>query len=441
MDRLLFRRIDNSPLLIFRILFGFLISVECFGAIITGWLRRTLIEPEFTFSFIGFEWLQPLPDPWMYLYFVLMGVLGIGIALGYRYRFCMIAFTVLWTGVYLMQKSAYNNHYYLLILISGMMSFFPANRGMSLDAWRRPEIKEESMYAYVRWIIILQLFIVYTYAAIAKLYADWLDMSFIRLLMEGKAGYKYIGSILQEEWVAYGIRAFGILFDMFIIPALLWKPTRKYAFFLSIFFHLFNSIVFRIGIFPYLSLAFTIFFFEPTAVRKFFRIRKPALLTEEFRIPSYKKILYTVLGLYFVLQLGLPLRHHLIPDNVLWTEEGHRMSWRMMLRSRRGQVKFTVVRHDTGERIRIDPARELTSKQLRKVKAYPDFIWQYAQRLEEFYAARGVGVSVYVDARVSINGRPPRPLVDPSVDLAAEEWDHFRHHSWLLPSRLDRPED
>ncbi len=438
LDRLLFQRIDNSPLVLFRIFFGILISFECFGAVLTGWVRRTLVAPDFTFTFIGFEWLQPLPGIGMYVYFIAMGVLGICIALGFRYRFAMILFTVLWTGVYLMQKSSYNNHYYLLILVSVMMSIFPANRGLSLDALHRPALRRDTMYAYVRWIVIAQLFIVYTYAAKAKLYPDWLDLSFIRLLMETKSQYSVIGPYLQQEWVIQGVRVFGILFDLLIVPALLWKPSRKYAFALSIFFHLFNSVVFRIGIFPYLSLAFTLFFFEPSYLRNLFRLAPASGLPKGDQTPVYRKPFYLAVGLYFLLQLLLPLRHHFIQDQVLWTEEGHRMSWRMMLRNRSGNVQFTVVRKDNGERIRIDPAEHLTPKQQRMVAAYPDFIWQFAQRLEESYQQQGIPVAVYADARVRINGRPPRPLIDPNVDLAAEAWKHFTHHSWLLPSRLDR---
>ena len=114
LNRWLFQHIDNSALIIFRVFFGLLIALESFGAIITGWVRQTLIEPEFTFSFIGFEWLQPLPGMWMYAYFCIMGIFGIGVMLGYKYRISIIAFTVLWAGVYFMQKSSYNNHYYLL---------------------------------------------------------------------------------------------------------------------------------------------------------------------------------------------------------------------------------------------------------------------------------------------------------------------------------------
>ncbi|MGK0378971.1 MAG: hypothetical protein ACJA1Z_002793, partial [Patiriisocius sp.] len=28
-------------------------------------------------------------------------------------------------------------------------------------------------------------------------------------------------------------------------------------------------------------------------------------------------------------------------------------------------------------------------------------------------------------------------LIDPTIDLAAEEWNHFKHHDWILPSPKD----
>ena len=187
LNRFLFQKIDNSPLIIFRIFLGILIACEGFGAIMTGWVRRTLVEPAFTFNFIGFEFLQPLPGMGMYFYFALMGVLGIMIAIGYKYRWSTVAFALLWWGVYLMQKTSYNNHYYLLALIASIMCFLPAHRAYSIDAKQNPEIRSDGMYAYVKWVIILQLFIVYTYAAVAKLYGDWLDFTFLKLLMEGKS--------------------------------------------------------------------------------------------------------------------------------------------------------------------------------------------------------------------------------------------------------------
>lgn len=433
-SRLLFTRIDNSPLIIFRIFFGILISLECFGAILTGWVRRTLVEPAFTFNFIGFEWLQPLPGNGMYFYFALMGVLGVFVALGYRYRLSMIAFTLLWSGAYLMQKTAYNNHYYLLVLLSAIMCFLPANRAYSLDSRRNPEIRKDDMYALVKWIVVAQLFIVYTYAAIAKLYTDWLDFSFISQLMEARADYFLIGPLLQQPWVHKLVGIFGILFDFSIVPLLLYRPTRKWAFAASLFFHLFNSVVFQIGIFPYLSLAFTVFFFDPETIRHTFFRNKPAPESGQVSIPPYMGPLLAVLGLYFALQLGLPLRHHFIKGDVLWTEEGHRMSWRMMLRSRSGRLSYLVVDKATGATERIRLREWLTDKQARKAQAYPDFIWQFAQRLSQHYREKGRDVSVFVSGVARVNRREPAPLIDPETDLASVPWDPLRHHDWILPS-------
>lgn len=436
LSRLLFQKIDNSPLIIFRIFFGILVSLECFGAIATGWVRRNLVEPQYTFPFIDFAWLETLAGPGMYFYFFIMGSLGICIALGYRYRASSIAFTLLWTGSYLMQKGAYNNHYYLLILISFLMCFFPANADYSMDVKYGNKPKENSMYGYVKWAIVLQLFIVYVYASVAKMYGDWLDFGMIKILMKSKADYFLIGELLQQPWIHKIIGSVGILFDLLVVPALLWKPTRKFAFFASIFFHLFNSIVFQIGIFPYLSLAFSVFFFEPETIRKiFFKHKKPFTDTETV-FPRYKNVFLIGFCFYFIVQLLLPIRHHFIKDDVLWTEEGHRMSWRMMLRSRRGRGKFKVVR-ENGKEIHVSIGHYLTKSQKRKVFSHPDFAWQFAQYLKKEFSTDDETVAVYlVNSKVSINGRPYAPFIDPKVNLADTPWKPLEHSEWILPSKL-----
>ena len=120
MDKL-FRPIDNAPLIVFRIFFGFLLFAETFGAILTGWVKRVMIDPVFTFSHIGLEWLQPLPGNGMYYYFGLMSVFGLLVMIGYKYRLSLAAFTIMWGVAYLMQKETYNNHYYLLLLMCIIM--------------------------------------------------------------------------------------------------------------------------------------------------------------------------------------------------------------------------------------------------------------------------------------------------------------------------------
>ncbi|UGU18325.1 HTTM domain-containing protein [Sinomicrobium kalidii] len=433
MTAFLFKRIDNAPLIVFRIIFGLLIFLESVGAIFTGWIKRTLIQPEFTFNFIGFDWLQPLPGHWMYVYYALMGVFGLFVMVGYKYRWSMAAFTLMWTATYLMQKASYNNHYYLLILICLLMLVQPANRYLSVDAGRNRDMRDISMPRWCSVIIILQVGIVYTYAAIAKLYPDWLNYTVVENLMLGKKNYPVVGGILQKHWLHVFITWSGILFDGLVVPLLLWKPTRKIAFTASIVFHLFNSFVFQIGIFPYMSLAFTLFFFEPRVIRNIFLRRKPLYTAGEVIVPGNRNILLVAGMAYFIIQLALPLRHRFITGDVLWTEEAHRMSWRMMLRSKGGYIRFRVVDKNSGKEETVNPRDRLSPKQQRMIATKPDVIWQFAQRLKKEYAARGQDVAIYARGKVSVNRKASRTFIDRETDLASEKWDPFCHSHWILP--------
>ncbi|WP_345275933.1 HTTM domain-containing protein [Litoribaculum gwangyangense] len=434
LNKFLFKHIDNSALVVFRIIFGLLCFLESVGAIFTGWVKDTLIEPAFTFSFIGFEWLQPLPGNGMYFYYVVMGIFGLFVMVGYKYRFSIICFTFMWTATYLMQKSAYNNHYYLLVLVSSIMVFLPAHKYASLDVKLNPKLKSISMAQWCKWVIVLQLFIVYTYASLAKLYPDWLDNTFIELLLKPKSNYFLVGDWLQQKWVHYTLTYGGILFDGLIIPLLLFKPTRKYAFIVALFFHLFNSFVLQIGIFPYLALAFTLFFFEPQTIRNIFLKKKPLYSSEEVIVPNFKTPAIIIFLIYFLLQIGFPLRHYFFEDDVLWTEEGHRLSWRMMLRAKSGYAIYKVENKETGKIHNINLDNYLTKKQQRSATTKPDIIWQFAQRLKKQFKQDGQDVSVYVNCKVSINGKPYKTLINPEIDLANEKWNPFKHSSWILPS-------
>jgi hypothetical protein len=278
------------------------------------------------------------------------------------------------------------------------------------------------------------VWIVYTYASIAKWYPDWLDTTVVALFMRGKDDYWLIGDFLQLGWVHYGIVYVGILFDLLIVPLLLWKRTRLVAFIISIFFHLFNSVVFQIGIFPYMSIAFALFFFSSEVLQKRFLPKKQLYTANEVIVPQYKNVLLGVFSVYFIVQLALPLRHWFFKDDVLWTEEGHRLSWRMMLRSKTGALTIWVVDKVTGERSRYNYNELVTSKQRRSVNTKPDLLWQLAQHIKKKEAKEGRNVAVYLEAAVQVNGGEYFPFIDPEVDIANEPWHHFKHHDWILPA-------
>ncbi len=429
----LFKRIDNSALIVFRIIFGLLIAAQAWGSILTGYVQKYLITPEFTFSFIGFDFIQPLPSVLMYVFYGFMGLLGIAIAVGYRYKLSMSLFTVLWAYSYLMIKESYNNHYYLLLLLSIFMCIAPANRYFSIDAKQNPNLRQLTMPHWVRLWFIVQMTIVYTFAALAKLYPDWLDGRMAEILLQSKADLPIIGSWLQHTWAIHTLTYFGILFDLLISPLLLWKPTRKVTFIAAIFFHLFNSIVFQIGIFPYLALGLFIFYFPPQSIKRIFFKVKPQAEAYLPKTPSNQKSLIVVfLSLWFIVQLFLPIRHWFIKGDVLWTEEGHRLSWRMMLRSRSGHNTFKIVNKTTGDTSLVKQSKYLTPKQIRAVATKPDMIWQFCQRLKREYAQKGQDIAIYVTPWVSINGHRSQLLISPNTDMAQVDWNYFGHNSWIL---------
>mgnify|MGYP003509277976 FL=1 len=429
--KILFKAIDNSPLIVFRILFGFLIACESFGAILTGWVKRVLTDPQFTFSFIGFEWLQPLPGFGMYFYFVLMGFFGLAIMLGYRYRIAITSYTILWAGVYFMQKSSYNNHYYLLLLISFLLIFLPANRYASLDVKQNRVSEEKTMPYWISLLFIIQVGIVYVFASLAKFYPDWLDGTFTKNLLSGTTSRPFFLELFSQKWFYLFIAYAGILFDLLIVPFLLFKKTRTLALIASVIFHIFNSITLQIGIFPFFALTFALFFYEPETIRRLFLRKKPKLEDENLSQNLYgKRIVYFLMIPYLIIQIALPLRHHFIEGDVLWTEEGHRLSWRMMLRERNGYITIQIKDLKTGNVSIYDYRKNLTDKQAQNLATKPDFIWQYCQRIKEEY--KGKPIAIYIDCKNSINRKEYKSLIDPNYDMAKAEWNYFAHNEWIL---------
>ncbi|MGK4566779.1 HTTM domain-containing protein [Flavobacterium sp. 3HN19-14] len=431
MTKKLLSPIDNAPLILFRICFGLLLACEAFGAILTGWVKNNFIIPKFTFSYIGFEWVQPLPGNGMYIYFAFMGIFGILVMLGYRYRLSMSLYTLLWTGAYLMQKSSYNNHYYLVLLICVIMIFLPANAWFSLDAKRNPKIKNTAMPYWCSFMMIFQVAIVYFFAAISKLYPGWMDGSFINLAFHGSPYFKHAASVLGAHWFQLFIAYSGFGFDLLIVPLLLWRKTRTTAFIGCLIFHLFNSIFFQIGIFPFLALSFVVFFYPPESIRKIFFPKKP-ILQDDAVVSRHANVLKYCFIPYFIIQLALPVRHYFIKGDVLWTEEGHRLSWRMMLRMRHGMVQFKVVDKKTNVEEIYNYHKVLTPKQCVFVQSKPDGIWQMAQYIKKEYEAKGQSVRVFVNCKVALNDDAFMTFINPETDLASAKWDYWFHNEWIL---------
>jgi hypothetical protein len=147
--------------------------------------------------------------------------------------------------------------------------------------------------------------------------------------------------------------------------------------------------------------------------------------------PTYVKGL---LAIYFAIQVLLPLRAYAYPGPLAWGEEGYRFGWRVMLVEKVGQATFTVIDEENERQTVINNADYLTPYQEKQMAIQPDFMLQFAHHLaDEFEREKGYkSPAVYVDARVALNGRRSRQLIDPRVDLASQE-DGLLPKSWILP--------
>jgi len=291
--------------------------------------------------------------------------------------------------------------------------------------------------------------VVYAYGGMAKLNADWLRAVPLTMWLQQKSGAPVIGPVLGWPGTAFIMAYGGLLFDLTAPVGLLFRRTRVVVFWVAIGFHLVNTLVFQIGIFPALSICLTLLFFPPDFPVVWSRRLPPWM--QQFKFPEIvpparetaatywqfgaqrRNWILAALLLLAGAHLLIPLRHHLFQGPVAWTEEGHRYAWRMMLRSKQGYGHFTAKDLDTGASETIRPATYLSKRQNRKLYTHPDMIWQFARYLKDRYRAKGKNVAVHANIQLKLNDRPYQPFVDPAVDLGSVEWQHFQAASWIVP--------
>ncbi len=442
-----------TPLVIFRILFGavMLFSVIRFAA--NGWIETQYLEPTFFFTYYGFDWVKPFGVTGMYLLFALMGLSALMVMLGCFYRIFSVLFFLTFTYIELIDKTNYLNHYYFISIVSFLLTLVPAHRSFSLDVLRNPKLELTHIPGWMIFILQLQLGIVYFYAGIAKLNYDWLvNAQPMKIWLPSKSNLPVIGWLFEYVWVAYAFSWLGAFYDISIPFLLVFRRTRGFAYSLVIGFHLMTGMLFQIGMFPYIMILLTLIFFRAEVHEKILNNIKSAFKRTAVMLSLSKQgagtrhpstplrvtathgyALITVLAIHFLIQLLLPFRYALYPDNLFWTEEGYRFSWRVMLMEKAGTCFFYVTDPKTGGTDEVSPSEYLTKHQEKMMSTQPDMLLQFAHELETIYKQQGIeNPEVRVESYVSLNGRGSRLFIDPQVNLVAQQ-ESFRHKDWVLP--------
>jgi hypothetical protein len=441
----LFNPVDISFLVFFRILFGGIMLWEVYRYFTNGWIGRYFVEPALTFTYYGFSWVKPWPGSGMYIHFFILGLAAACVMVGFLYRIATPVFFLAFTYFFLLDQTRYLNHFYLVCLISFLMCFLPANRAFSVDALLRPKIRSDVVPAWTLWLLRAQVGIPYFYGGLAKINSDWIHggepmRTWLLPFTRVPGG----GPVFTSDWIVYSFVIGGLLLDLLVVPLLLWRRTRILALVAAVLFNLTNSVIFDIGIFPWLMLGTLLIYFPPGLMRRFahafmspgeqFVDTPPAPVSVGNQpLSTSQKRVVGLLAAYLAVQLIFPLRHYLYPGDVSWTEEGHNFSWHMKLRTKTGEAVYTVTHPASGQTWTIKPEDYLESHQVVKVITKPDLVLHFGHYLAEEKRREGYdNVEVRARVMVSLNGRPPQLLIDPNVDLAKEDVS-LLHARWIVP--------
>lgn len=441
----------GSSLAFFRITFGLLMFVAELRFILKGWITDFYVKPQFFFTFYGFDWIHPLPEPYIEWVFYGLVFLSILITLGLFYRFAIVAFFILFTYVELLDKSVYLNHYYQVSLLAFLMCFLPMNHSHSLDNLFKNKLSFLLSNTYTQnwmlWALRVQVGMVYFFGGIAKLRYDWLFTAQpLRIWLSANEHLPIVGHLLTEKWVAFTLSWLAMMFDLSAPFLLSFRKTRLPIYIVIVIFHLLTHFLFYIGMFPWMMIFTALIFFpadlHERVLRVFFRKSESTIQvsnnqTHYFGCSTSQKFnpqrscFGKLIMIFILIQCLIPFRSYFYGGNVLWHEQGFRFSWNIMLMEKNASLEYHIKIKKTGEEFNVNPNDFLTKIQARQMSFQPDMILQFAHYLHQYYLENGIGdTEIRVECYASLNGRGSQLLINPNIDLVKEK-EGFQPKTWV----------
>lgn len=428
--------VDSDSVVWLRIVFGVVSAWWVFKQFTTGAIDAFYVMPQYHFHYWGFEWVTPFSESVTSLEFAVLGIAALMTAAGAFYRLAAIVFAVGFSHLFLVDKCLYQNHFYLIVLLSWLLVFIPANRALSVDSMIWPTLRSKYIPRWSVWLLRFQFALPYFFGGIAKLNSDWLGGEPMYSMLKQRTELPVVGAWLTEPWCVAAFIYGGLLFDLLFVPAVLTNRFRGIACCFAIAFHCINAQLFTIGVFPWLMLLSLPIFLQPGTLRRLV-LRQPIEAVDdatEAINPPTRWSAMAWLGVFFViLQITLPLRHFALPGVTSWTEEGHCFSWRMLVRGKQPALRLIATDPKTGKSGAVDLRPFVTEYQLHRVAREPRLIHQLTNNVALDLRKRGYDdVEIRALALVSLNGRKPQLMIDPRVNLANEKIG-FDQIDWIVP--------
>lgn len=491
--RRLMTPVDASSIAVFRIGFGVITAWGAWRFFQGGFIDH-YIEGNYLFRWWGFSWVHPHGSAF-YVLLVVLGLAGLAAMVGAWYRVSATLVFLATTYLFLIDQAKYLNHVYLECIVALVMIIVPAHATWSVDARRKPWVRSREVPAWSVWLLRFQVGVPYFFAGVAKLNYDWLIRNEpLGEWLLRRTDFPVIGPYFSNDITVRIMAESSTALDLSVPFLLLHRRTRAPAFGFALGFHLMNSRLFSIGVFPWMMILVTTIFFDYdwpkrmwATLRRGNRVARGAIiaaalvgtflggwlpryqlspvmmsvtafgmaffvfhmLPERLRLPAedppdlgrtpwrqytFTKALAVFLVVWMALQLLVPLRHFVIPGNVHWTDEGHRFSWHMLLRQKMGWAIFHIRDPKTGETWTEDLTRHLSHEQVGDMAVRPDMLLQFAHYLDGYYQDLGwEDVEVRVETQAWLNSRIPQPFIDPEVDLSEVRRPLIGPAPWIIP--------
>nr|XP_012134614.1 PREDICTED: vitamin K-dependent gamma-carboxylase [Megachile rotundata] len=248
---LLYRPTDGANLGVVRALFGLCMVLD--------------VVEERGLSDVDIKWGDPMechfplihgmkaPSlPWMILIFTVMWMGAFGIMLGFRFKVACACFVIPYWYIFLLDKSYWNNHTYLYGIVATLLWGTEANKYFALDALKT---REATVPLWNYFILRFQFFALYFLAGLKKSNAEWLSGYAMTNLSTHWVFSPFKLFLTTEQTDFFIVHWFGFIFDLTVGFWMLFDKTRVPAMIFCTAFHLMNSRLFSIGMFPYVCLA------------------------------------------------------------------------------------------------------------------------------------------------------------------------------------------
>lgn len=440
--QLFFKKVSPLPLALFRIAFGTVMLLQ-FIKFREVFLAE-FIHYDYFLKYDFFEWVQLPGENAVQVFFAVFIAASILFIAGIAYRTAALVQFLGMAWCFLIEKSIYNNHYYLFILLAFLMIFVKADAAVGFA--QRREGTKEFIPAWQLLLIQAQLFVVYFFGGIAKLNYDWLIRAQpVKTWLPDMLGGLYQSlSPAMLDFTAYFISWSGLFIDLSVGFLLFSKKGRWIAMIFLVVFHATNGVFFSIGYFPLFGILSLVVFLRESDFKRIPFLNSFTGNAQTAFYPAQKFPVY-FFAFWFSLQVLLPLRHFLMPGQVQWNMNGYLFAWYMKLNDSAPILRFEVKLpgEDQSFTFNLENLSE-NGRQRHYIATHPFIAVKFAQDIEAYLKRENNiqgDIKVYCDAYLSLNGRPFQRKINPTVDLTALELNRFsaafRNQPWMIPLGSD----